>query len=64
MDIKQAQTEIARILASVEKEHGALVNDVSIESIDVTNLKDDRPRHVRQVRIFLSPVPACDWSQV
>jgi len=58
----EAELAIARILATLEKETGALVRDISIRDFDITTFADERPQFIRQVCIRLEPLPGTHWQ--
>lgn len=60
--IDAAQREIAQILARLEKETGALVEQVRVEQINVTRMESPREEWQRHVRITLRPVPGSIWT--
>ncbi len=60
--IDVAQREIAQILVRLEQETGALVERVSVESIEVTRIESHREEWQRHVRITVKPVPGSIWT--
>lgn len=60
--IYEAQQAIAAILSDIEVGTGALVREVALTSVDVTQMNDPGPRWIRSVRIELWPIPGSSWE--
>jgi hypothetical protein len=60
--VEQAQRQIAQILASLERETGQLVEELSIYSIDVSTCVSTAQQFLRSVRVELKPIPGSTWQ--
>jgi hypothetical protein len=60
--IIDAQNEIAKILARLERETGQRIEHVDIHDIDVTTMGDRCPRYQSSVRITLQQTSVRDWE--
>lgn len=58
-----AEREIATILSDLEANAEALVRTIAIDDVDVTQVRDDRPQHLRAVRITLERIPGTRWEK-
>lgn len=58
---KVAEAAIGKILADLEAKTGVWVERVDVESVDVTRIRDDRPRLMRTARIVSKARPGSDW---
>lgn len=67
MTLNDAENQIARILKALENETGALVEQIELHAIDITNLSNIHdasvPHHQMQVRIVICRKPAHGWGQ-
>lgn len=63
MDVTQAEREIASILQRLEKENDCLVRSMTLETMEITQYRDDRRRFGRNVTITLERVPGNDYLQ-
>lgn len=64
MNLRDAEIAIARVLADLETSSEALVEDLRIESLDVTSMGDTRQQLKRRVVITLKPTPGSMWEGV
>lgn len=63
LSVREAQLEIASILADLELSYGAPVVDLALRRYDMTSVRDERPAVQRAVEIVLGPVPGKDWMR-
>ena len=63
MNISEAEREIARVLAALEKENDCIVDLVALRDIEVTTMGDDRQQLQRRVVIETHRIPGSNWSQ-
>lgn len=63
MDIEDAEREIANILKRLEQETDCIVDSVSLDDIDVTNMDSERPTIERTVTIETHRLPGNSWGQ-
>ncbi len=61
IDVPEAQRRIATILAQLERETGAVVEAVHIETLCTRTVGDDLPASLRNVRVLLGAVPGLGW---
>lgn len=59
--INQAELAIARILEQLEMDTGSVVEEISLDDIDVTSLESDRQVIARRVRLELKRLPGTSW---
>lgn len=60
--VVDAERKIGAILRDLERQNPSYcVTDISIHSIDIRNLSDDRPHYSRRVVIELAPNALNEW---
>lgn len=57
-----AEVQIAAVLAKLERETDALVDDIQIKQMEVTRMQDDRPQMHRYVKITMHRAPGSQWA--
>jgi aspartokinase-like uncharacterized kinase len=60
--ITTAEKDIAKILAKLEEDTGAIVAQVEVRDMEVTCVDDQRPQWLRSVMINMRRVPGTRWS--
>lgn len=60
--LAQAESDIARVLATLEKTTDSLVESIDLIDMEVTTFDDDRRQLQRHVRITLRRNPGSNWS--
>jgi hypothetical protein len=60
--ITTAEKDIAKILAKLEEDTGAIVAQVEVRDMEVTCVDDQRPQWLRSVGINVKRVPGTRWS--
>jgi len=60
--VRDAEYQIAMILAEVEKQTDSLINSVTIHDVAITDMQDSRPQRIRQVKIELDYRPGSHWQ--
>lgn len=60
--ITQAERDIGRILARLEKDTGNVVESIEKIQIETTRMDSDRSQFARRVRIEMYTVPGSDWQ--
>jgi hypothetical protein len=61
-DIYFAQSAINAILADLEKRTGLLVESLSIEDIDVTEMGDSNQQVIRSAKVKMKSIPGQRWA--
>lgn len=61
VDVKLVEGQIAHLLSQLERNTGQLVVGLSLNSIEVTNMHDERPVHQMKVCIELERLPGHQW---
>ena len=61
--LRAATSAINQALAELEQATGQLVQDISVQRIDVTQLQDPTARYRCTVLIELQRLPAQDWER-
>jgi hypothetical protein len=61
-DIVFAQSAINAILADLEKRTGLLVDSLSIEDIDVTEMGDSNQQVIRSTKVKMRSIPGQRWD--
>jgi hypothetical protein len=59
--VEAVERQIAFLLADLEKRTGCYVDDLSINSIEVTNASSTRPEYMRRVEVDLRRQPGSRW---
>lgn len=59
--LAQAEAEIARVLAALEKDTDSLIESIELFDTEVTTLNDDRQQLQRRVVIKLRRNPGSNW---
>lgn len=62
-DIEFAQNAINAILSDLEKRTGLLVESLSIEDIDITEMQGSNQQIIRSAKIKLKPMPGSIWAK-
>jgi len=60
--VVKAEKEINFILANLESETGALVEEINLQSLDITSIGSTKQLLQRSVKIELKPVPGTRWD--
>jgi len=62
MTVDEAERHIANILAGLEKEHEANVEEIEVKDVEVTRMSDTRRQLLRRVVITLTRRPGTRWT--
>lgn len=61
-EIIKAEKEISAILMRLEKETGQIVENISLEDLDVTTCGDDAQQLLRRATVTLKRLPGTRWD--
>ncbi len=61
--VSKAEARIALILQQLEQETDSVVRSMSLESMEITQMQDDRRKFGRTVTINLERLPGNDYLQ-
>jgi len=60
--IKNAEKQISDILQKLELDTDMVLDSISVNDIDVTQMNDDRPQLLRLLRIDMKRLPNTKWG--